>query len=163
MAPIFRPIKKAVKKAVKWVGDTVSDVGDWVVDEIVEPVVDAVDDVIAAVKDDPLKAIVTVAAVATGNAWAIPLIEGADVAQNGGDIGDILEASAKAYVAGQVGVMRVLKLVLLQFLPVLMPLPQLLLVQLQDKPQAPQLLGKTLYKRLLLVEYKRASTLDLDI
>ena len=58
--------------------------------------------IVAAVKDDPLKAIAT--AIASYYApWAIPLIEGADVAQNGGDIGDILEASAKAYVGQQIG------------------------------------------------------------
>ena len=93
-------VTDTISDVISWVGDTVADAGDWVVDEIVSPVVDAVDDVIAAVKDDPLKAIATFAAVATGNAWAIPLIEGADVAQNGGDIGDILEATAKSYIAG---------------------------------------------------------------
>ena len=30
-----------------------------------------------------------------------PGIEGADVAQNGGDIGDILEATAKAYMTSR--------------------------------------------------------------
>ena len=90
-------VTDTISDVISWVGDTVADAGDWVVDEIVSPVVDAVDDVIAAVKDDPLKAIAT--AIASYYApWAIPLIEGADVAQNGGDIGDILEATAKAYV-----------------------------------------------------------------
>jgi len=95
-------VTDTISDVISWVGDTVADAGDWVVDEIVSPVVDAVDDVIAAVKDDPLKAIAT--AIASYYApWAIPLIEGADVAQNGGDIGDILEASAKAYVGQQIG------------------------------------------------------------
>ena len=85
------------------VPDYVADVGDFFVDEIVDPVVNVVEDVVDAALDDPIKTIATVAAVATGNAWAIPLIEGADVAIDGGDIGDILEATAKAYVAQQVG------------------------------------------------------------
>ena len=103
MGDVIDDVVDVVEDAIDWVGDTIVDVGDWVVDELVEPVVDAVDDVIDAVEDDPIKAIATVAAYATGNAWAIPVIEGVDVAQNGGDIGDILEASAKAYVAQQAG------------------------------------------------------------
>ena len=103
MGDVIDDITDIVEDAIEWVGDSISDVGDWVVDQLVEPVIDAVDDVIDAVEDDPVKAIATVAAYATGNAWAIPVIEGVDVAQNGGDIGDILEASAKAYVAQQAG------------------------------------------------------------
>ena len=99
MAPIVRPIKKVIR----WVGDTIEDAADWVIDEIVDPVVDTVGNVIDSALDDPVKSIATVAAIATGNAWAIPLIEGADVAIEGGDIGDVLEATAKAYVAQQVG------------------------------------------------------------
>tara|TARA_R100000234_G_scaffold70086_1_gene43051 strand:+ start:5661 stop:10994 length:5334 start_codon:yes stop_codon:yes gene_type:complete len=102
MGGIPNPIE-IIKRPIEWIGDVIDDVSDWVVEEIVDPVVDAVDDVVAAVEDDPIKAIATVAAYATGNAWAIPIIEGVDVAQNGGDIGDILEASAKAYVAQQAG------------------------------------------------------------
>ena len=96
-------IIKPIKKVVGWVGDTVTDAVDWVVDDIIDPVVDTVSDVVDAALDDPIKTIATVAAIATGNAWAIPLIEGADVAIDGGDIGDVLEATAKAYVAQQVG------------------------------------------------------------
>jgi hypothetical protein len=36
-------------------------------------------------------------------AWAVPLVQGASVAAQGGDIRDVLEASAKAYVAQQIG------------------------------------------------------------
>ncbi len=103
MGGIVDDVVDVIKKPIDWIGDTIGDVTDWVVEEIVDPVVDAVDDVVDAIEDDPIKAIATVAAYATGNAWAIPIIEGVDVAQNGGDIGDILEASAKAYVAQQAG------------------------------------------------------------
>ena len=103
MAPVLKPIKKIIKKPIKWIGDKIKDVGDWIVDEIIEPVIDTVEGTIDALLDDPIKTIATIAAVATGNAWALPLIEGAGVAVNGGDIGDILEATAKAYVAQQVG------------------------------------------------------------
>jgi len=100
---IIDDVADVVLKPIEWIGDAVADVGDWAVEEIVEPVVGAVGDVVEAVLDDPVKAIAQVAAVATQQYWALPLIEGADVAIEGGDIGDVLEATAIAYVAGEVG------------------------------------------------------------
>jgi hypothetical protein len=101
---------KVLDKALDFVGDTIESIGDavsdvveFVVEDIIEPIVDTVGDVIQAALDDPIKTIAQVAAIATGNAWALPLIEGADVAIAGGDLGDVLEATAKAYVAQQVG------------------------------------------------------------
>jgi hypothetical protein len=102
MAPILDPIKKIIKKPIRWIGNRIEDVGDWVVDEIIDPVIETVEGTIDAMLDDPLKTIATITA-AIYAPWAIPLIEGADVAMDGGDIGDILEATAKAYVAQQVG------------------------------------------------------------
>ena len=93
----------AVVDVVEAVGSAVVDVVDFVVDEIVEPVVNTVGNIIDSALDDPIKAIAQVAAIATGNVWALPLIEGADVAIAGGDLSDILEATAKAYVAAEVG------------------------------------------------------------
>jgi hypothetical protein len=103
MPPVWKPIKKIIKKPIKWIGDRIEDVGDWVVDEIIDPIVNIVEGTIDAMLDDPIKTIATIALVVSGQAWALPLLEGADVAMNGGDIGDILEATAKAYVAQQVG------------------------------------------------------------
>lgn len=77
-------VVEAVGDAVEWVGDTVSNV-------------------VESVMDDPLKAVVQVAAVATGNAWALPIIEGVDVLEEGGDLGDALKAAAVTY-AVQTGV-----------------------------------------------------------
>ena len=101
---------KAAEKVVDVVVDVVEDVGgavvdvvDFAVDKIVEPVVKVVGNVIDSALDDPIKAIAQIAAIATGNAWALPLIEGADVAIAGGDLSDILEATAKTYVAQQIG------------------------------------------------------------
>jgi len=74
----------AVGDAVEWVGDTVSNV-------------------VESVMDDPLKAVVQVAAVATGNAWALPIIEGVDVLEEGGSIEDALKSAALTY-AVQTGV-----------------------------------------------------------
>ena len=103
MTDVIDDIVDVIKKPIEWIGDAVADVGDWVVDEIVEPVAGAVTDVVDAVLDDPIKAIAQVAAIATQQYWALPLIEGADVAIEGGDIGDVLEATAIAYVAGEAG------------------------------------------------------------
>ena len=92
--------------AVDIVEDVVGAVGDaveWVVDEVVEPVVSVVGDTIEAVLDDPVTAIAKIAAVATGQVWTIPLIDGASTLAKGGDIGDALKSAAISYVGGKVG------------------------------------------------------------
>ena len=78
-------IAKAVGDVVGAVGDAISSVGkavfklaDFVVDKIIDPVLSTVSNVIQAALDNPIKTIAQIAAVATGNAWALPLIEGAD-------------------------------------------------------------------------------------
>lgn len=90
-------------KITKAVGNAVVDVVEFVVDDIIDPVMTTIGNVIDAALDDPIKAIAQVAAIATGNAWALPLIEGADVAIAGGDLGDVLKAVATSYVAQNVG------------------------------------------------------------
>ena len=92
-----------VGDVVSGVGDAVVDVGDFVVDEIIDPVVSTVGNVIQAALDDPIKTIAQVAAVVAGQPELLPLIEGADVAIAGGDISDVLAATAKAYVMQEVG------------------------------------------------------------
>ena len=96
---LYKPIVNAVEK----VGDAIFDAADWVIDKVIDPVLTTVSNVIQAALDNPVKTIAQIAAVATGNAWALPLIEGADVAIKGGDLGDVLEATAKAYVAQEIG------------------------------------------------------------
>lgn len=103
-------IARAVGDVFEAVGDAVSSVGkavfklaDFVVDKIIDPVMSTVSNVIQAALDNPIKTIAQIAAISTGNAWALPLIEGADVAAKGGDLGDVLEATAKAYVAQEIG------------------------------------------------------------
>jgi hypothetical protein len=91
-------VVEIVEDVVGGVGDIIEDVVgvvgdaiDWVVDEIVEPVISGVGDVIQAALDDPITTIAKIGAVATGNAWALPLIDGAAVAANGGDLGDVVK------------------------------------------------------------------------
>ena len=81
----------------------IAKVADWVIDKVIDPIMTTVSNVIEAALDNPIKTIAQIAAIATGNAWALPLIEGADVAVKGGDLGDVLEATAKAYVMQEVG------------------------------------------------------------
>ena len=125
MSFVFKPIKKVVDKVediVEDVVDDVKDIGskiddevfqpvkdvvedaiDWAVDEIVDPVVDMGQDILEAAGEDPLKTIATIAAIATGNAWMIPLIDGAAVLADGGDIEDAAKAAAISYVASAAG------------------------------------------------------------
>ena len=103
LSKIIRKGEKEIKDTVGDVVETIDDAKDFLVDDVLDPVVEAAEDVYKAIEDDPLYNIAKIAAVATGNSWAIPLIEGAKVANNGGDWRDIAEASAKAYIAGKVG------------------------------------------------------------
>ena len=92
-----------VGDAISSVGKAVFKLADFVVDKIIDPVLSTVSNVIEAALDNPIKTIAQIALVATGNAWALPLVEGADVAAKGGDLGDVLKATAKAYVAQEIG------------------------------------------------------------
>lgn len=55
------------------------------------------------VVDDPVKTLATVGAVATGNAWAVPIIAGVDTALEGGDLGDIALSAGTSYATGELG------------------------------------------------------------
>ena len=61
-----------------------------------------VNDVVEVVKDDPVKAVAQAVAYVYAP-WAIPIIEGVDIAQNGGDLGEVVEGMAKVYAAQTVG------------------------------------------------------------
>ena len=74
-----------------FVENTVSSAGDFVENQIQEIV------------DDPVKAAAKVAAVASGNAWALPIIEGVDTIEEGGTIGEGLLSAGKSYAGQQIG------------------------------------------------------------
>jgi hypothetical protein len=80
----------------------VSDVVEWTIDEVIDPVVNTVEQVIEGMLDNPVKTIAQVAAIVTQNYWALPLIEGADVAAKGGDIEDVAKAVAVSYVTQKI-------------------------------------------------------------
>ena len=115
-----KSVTKAVSKPIKWVGDTVEDVGEWAVEAIDDVIVEPLEDAYKAIEEDPIRQIAYIAAAASGQAWALPLVAGADTAIQGGDIGDVLEASAKAYVVGEVSA-GIGKMVDAQFAPAAAP------------------------------------------
>lgn len=82
-----------VGDAIGWVGDTIGNV------------VETVGDTIKGALKDPLGTIAQIAAVATGNAWAIPLINGANTAIHGGDLGDVFKSVAISAIAQKVAPM----------------------------------------------------------
>ena len=85
-------VVKAVKKPIKKIGKKVES-------EILKPVVDTVEGVAKAMGDDPLTAIATIGAAATGQTWAIPLINGASTVAKGGDLGDVAKSIAISAIA----------------------------------------------------------------
>lgn len=79
------------------VGDIAGAVGD-----VVSSVGDAVASTVDQALKDPVGTIAKVAAVATGNAWALPLISGADTLAHGGSLENALVSAGTAYVGGQI-------------------------------------------------------------
>ena len=85
-----------------FVENTLGSAGDFV-ENTASSAVDYVGDQIQEIIDDPVKAAAKVAAVASGNAWALPLIEGVDTIEEGGTIGEGLLSAGKSYVGQQIG------------------------------------------------------------
>jgi hypothetical protein len=88
MSGAARAIKKPLKKVEKKLKD-----------EILDPVINTVEGVAKAMGDDPLTAIATIGAAATGQTWAIPLINGASTVAKGGDLGDVAKSIAISAIA----------------------------------------------------------------
>ena len=110
MSFVFRPIVKVAKAVgsgvVNLITGTVGvvvDIVDWAVDKVIEPVVKGIGDVIQYVADNPVEAIAKIALTLSGQAWAIPLLDGALVVAKGGDIGDAVKAAAISYAGGKLG------------------------------------------------------------
>lgn len=80
-----------------FIGDVFEAVGD-----VVESVAKAVVNTVKAAVKDPITTLAKVAAYATGNVWAIPLIDGASTLAKGGDIGDALKSAAISYGTQQI-------------------------------------------------------------
>jgi hypothetical protein len=73
------------------------------IDEIINPIVEGIGDTIQYVLDNPIEAIAKIAAVASGQLWAIALVDAAIVLDNGGDFNDALKAAAISYAGASIG------------------------------------------------------------
>jgi len=76
-------------------GSALEDVGQFAGDVVESQIQEAV--------DDPLKAATKAAAIATGNAWALPIIEGVDTFEEGGTFEEGLISGGKSYAGQQIG------------------------------------------------------------
>jgi hypothetical protein len=91
-------VEDTVGNVVEVIGDAI----DWVMDDIINPIVEGIGDTIQYVLDNPIEAIVKGLAYVYAP-WAIPLIDGAIVLDNGGDFSDALKAAAISYAGSKVG------------------------------------------------------------
>jgi len=83
--------------------DAVVDIVDFAVDEIIQPVVSSVGNAIESALDDPIATIAKIAALATNNAWALPMIDASAAVARGEDLADVLKSAAISYVATEAG------------------------------------------------------------
>ena len=91
---------KQVEEGVKDPGRGLSNL----VKSTVEPIGKAVEDIAKGIEANPVKFILqTAAAITPGMQWAIPVIEGIDVAAKGGNVEDVFKAAAISYVSQQAG------------------------------------------------------------
>lgn len=87
-------VVESIGHAFESVGHAVEQVGSFVGH--------AVEGVAKSIGSNPLKFVATVAAVATGNAWAIPIINGVDALAHGATIGSALMTTAASYAGSWV-------------------------------------------------------------
>lgn len=90
MSGLFKSIGNAFSGVANAIGDAVTGVAK------------GIGSAVQAAVDDPIGTIAKIAAVATGQLWAIPLISGASTLAHGGSLGDALKSAGVAYVAGAV-------------------------------------------------------------
>ena len=85
-----------------FVGDAVSAVGS-AVEDVGQFAGDVVENQVQEIVNDPAKAAVKVALISTGNAWALPIVEGVDTIEEGGTLEEGLISGGKAYAGQQIG------------------------------------------------------------
>ena len=85
-----------------FVGDVFSAVGS-AVEDVGQFAGNYLENQVQEIADDPAKAAVKVALVASGNAWALPIVEGVDTYEEGGTLEEALISGGKAYAQQQVG------------------------------------------------------------
>jgi hypothetical protein len=105
MGAVAEFVGDTVGGAFDFVGDVVESVGDIALDAVelvgdaVVSIGEEVGKIAEAAVNDPIGTIAKVAAIATQQYWALPLISAATVVANGGDIGQAALAAGISYVA----------------------------------------------------------------
>ncbi len=91
-------VKEFVEDPIGKIGDAIegtiegiSDAGSWIDDNILQPAL-----------DDPITTVLTVTAIATGNAYLVPYINATSTAAKGGSLEDIGKSFVASYAGGQV-------------------------------------------------------------
>jgi hypothetical protein len=102
MGAVASAVSNVVGDAVDAVGDVVEDVGDFVVEDVLDPIVDTVEATVEAALDDPINTAIRVAAIASGQWWALPLAEASITVAQGGSLEDAATRAAIAYAGGQI-------------------------------------------------------------
>jgi len=92
---VVEEIGKGVSSVIQPIGKAVEDVGQFAGN--------VAESQLQEIADDPAKAAVKVALVASGNAWALPIVEGVDTYEEGGTLEEALVSGGKAYAGQQIG------------------------------------------------------------
>jgi hypothetical protein len=101
MGGVVSAISNAVSDVGNAIGDAAQSVGN-VVEQAVQSIGNVIQPVVKKIESDPIGTIAMVAAVATGQAWALPLISAADTIAHGGSLVQAAEGAAMSYVAGNI-------------------------------------------------------------
>jgi hypothetical protein len=102
MGAVASAVSDVVGGAVEAVGDAVEDVGQAVVEDVIEPIAKTVEATVEKAMDDPIGTAIQVAAVVSGQWWALPLATASLTVAHGGSLEDGLKAGAIAYVGGEI-------------------------------------------------------------
>ena len=96
----FRGLGDSINSAMRSIGDAASKIFT----EVIKPVGSALEKIGQSIAKDPVTFVAQVAAVATQQYWAIPLITAASTAAKGGSFEDVLKATAISAATTWVGV-----------------------------------------------------------
>jgi len=92
--PIISDIGSALEDVGQAVGGAVEDVGQFAGN--------VAESQLQEIVNDPVKAATKAALIYTGNAWALPIVEGVDTVQEGGSVEEGLLSAGKAYAGQQI-------------------------------------------------------------
>jgi len=93
--PIVSDIGSALEDVGQAVGGAVEDVGQFAGN--------VAESQLQEIVNDPGKAAVKAALIYSGNAWALPIVEGVDTYEEGGTLEEALVSGGKAYAGQQIG------------------------------------------------------------